>query len=165
MKWFIMDRVVHGVYEKKETISDDLLFIADGYEGHIPNRIGFNFPMSYIKMHHKKHALLQYESKADYIIVYRKGDVNTKRHELQHAKYGMDKEYRVKVAHVWYSLDSETRDRIKAILLKMKYPDREEILIDEFQAYYFTEKDNFFGVTLSPSPSLSLSLSPSPSAK
>ena len=27
----------------------------------------------------------------------------------------------------------------------MKYKNEREILIDEFQAYYYTEKSNFFG--------------------
>jgi hypothetical protein len=148
MKWVVINRVLHGMYEKKETISDDLLSIADGYEGRIPNRVGFNFPMSFVKAVHRGHNLLHYESKADYVIVYRKGDIQTKRHELQHAKYGMDKEYRVRVRHLWDSFDPTERDRIKALLVKMKYPDREEILLDEFQAYYFTEKPNFFGVAL-----------------
>ena len=31
------------------------------------------------------------------------------------------------------------------MLLKMKYKNEREILIDEFQAYYYTEKPNFFG--------------------
>ena len=35
------------------------------------------------------------------------------------------------------------------MLKKMGYPDdKEEILIDEFQAYYYTEKKNFFGKNL-----------------
>jgi hypothetical protein len=152
MKWIIEDRVLHGIYEKKEGISDDLIQIADQYEGKMADRIGLNFPMSFVKsVMDKSYRLLSYEKDVDYIIVYCKGDIQTKRHELQHAKYAMRKEYREEVHQLWNSLMIGERKRIKAMLLKMKYPDREEILLDEFQAYYFTEKANFFGAIKSSS--------------
>jgi hypothetical protein len=145
MKWVIEDRILHGMYEKKEGIPDEVLAIANEYEGKIPNRIGFNFPMSFVRSINKNHSILRYESDAEYVIVYRNGDLQTKRHELQHAKYGMKEEYRKEVKQLWDSLTTKERDRITAMLVTMRYPNREEILLDEFQAYYFTEKPNFFG--------------------
>lgn len=148
MKWLIVNRVLHGVYEKKEMIPDEVLLIADLYEGKMEERIGWNFPMSLVKKF-KKHPLLSYSENADYVILYRKGDIETKRHELQHARYAMDENFRREVSEIWRSFTEKERRICKEMLLRMKYPDREEILLDEFQAYYYTEKPNFFGISRS----------------
>lgn len=145
MKWIVEDRILHGIYEKKEGIPDEVLSLANAYEGEIPHRTGFNFPMAFVRSTTKKHPILRYEAVAEYVIVYRKGDLSTKRHELQHAKYGMNANYRKEIKDLWESLTTKERDRITTLLLAMRYPPREEILLDEFQAYYFTEKPNFFG--------------------
>lgn len=42
-------------------------------------------------------------------------------------------------------IDKIIKKKVIDMLLRMKYKNDLEILIDEFQAYYFTEKSNFFG--------------------
>lgn len=106
-------------------------------------RIGFNFPMSVVKRVDPKSILLSYE--ADYFIGYQKRDITAKRHELQHARYYMDSAFRQKVKELWESFSPSFQKRTTLQLLKMNYPNNPDILIDEFQAYYFTEKPNFFG--------------------
>ena len=44
--------------------------------------------------------------------------------------------------------DERMKKNITDMLLRMKYRNDEEILIDEFQAYYYSEKSNFFGKIL-----------------
>jgi hypothetical protein len=66
----------------------------------------------------------------------------TKKHELQHAKYYIDNEFRESVKKLWDSFDSKYKTKVISMLQKMGYP--EHVMLDEFQAYYFTEKPNFF---------------------
>lgn len=77
-----------------------------------------------------------------YIVVYKKGDIITKKHELQHAKYYLDENFRKEVANLWDSFNNKFKKRALEMLKKMNYPDH--VIMDEFQAYYFTEKPNFF---------------------
>ncbi len=143
MLYQILERVLHIIYTDKDKTSSDFLHLiqlADIYEGKISSRIGFNFPMNVIE---KSNSLRKYD--ADYIIVYKKGDVLTKKHELRHAMYFLDKQYRSSVQTLWDSLSSSSQSSILAMLLKMKYPNNITILLDEFQAYYYTEKKGFFG--------------------
>ena len=143
MLYQTLQRVLHIVYTDKDKTSADfqnLINIANRYEGNISSRVGFNFPMNIVE---KSNSLRKYE--ADYIIVYKKGDVLTKKHELRHAMYFLDKEYRLSVQTLWESLSSSSQSSILAMLLKMKYPNDMTILLDEFQAYYYTEKKGFFG--------------------
>jgi hypothetical protein len=143
MLYQTLHRVLHIIYTDKDKTSSDFLSLiqfADTYEGNISSRIGFNFPMNIIQ---KSNSLRKYD--ADYIIVYKKGDVLTKKHELRHAMYFLDKEYRLSIQTLWDSLSSSSQSSILAMLLKMKYPNNMTILLDEFQAYYYTEKKGFFG--------------------
>lgn len=121
-------------------------------------RIGHNFPMS---------KLIEYSRckgqrsttdiisclvmsgasvETKYIIAYLDGDVLTKRHELQHAKFYKDHAFRANVKNIWSMMDGRKRQHIEGFLKRMGYP--EDVWIDEFQAYYLTEKPNFFGISL-----------------
>jgi hypothetical protein len=143
MLYQTIQKVLHIVYTDKDKTSSDfqnLTHIANRYEGNISSRIGFNFPMNIVE---KSNSLRKHE--ADYIIVYKKGDVLTKKHELRHAMYFLDKEYRLSIQTLWDSLSSSSQSSILSMLLKMKYPNNMTILLDEFQAYYYTEKKGFFG--------------------
>jgi len=133
-----VDNVLHIVYN--DIIPDDIIKIADVYEGKIDNRIGINFPMDIVD---KYNQLKKYN--CNYVIVYKKGDKLTKEHELMHAKYYMDENYKEKIKKIWIDMDDKNKDKVKKMLKKMGYPENEDILIDEFQAYYYTEKLNFFG--------------------
>jgi hypothetical protein len=143
MLYQTLQQVLHIIYTDKDKTSSDfqnLIQIADRYEGNISSRIGFNFPMNIVE---KSNSLRKFT--ADYIIIYKKGDILTKKHELRHAMYFLDKEYRLSIQTLWDSLSSSSQSSIIAMLLKMKYPNNMTILLDEFQAYYYTEKKGFFG--------------------
>lgn len=143
MDYLIKDKILHITYNKKEDILKEIIEIANVYEGEIRDRIGFNFPISFIKKHYPKSKLLSYN--AEYIIVYQKKDIQTKKHELQHALYALNESFRSEVLSLWNSFPLSYQQKINSLLLKMNYPNNSEILLDEFQAYYFTEKPNFFG--------------------
>ena len=135
-------RILHIIYQTLHDITNTIHTIANAYEGHIPGRIGFNFPMRFVKELHPTSDMAKYD--ADYVIIYKKGDIATKRHELQHAKYDMDPAFKKDVQTLWDSLSTLNQEKVRSRLRRMNYPDRETLLLDEFQAYYFTEKKNFF---------------------
>jgi hypothetical protein len=145
MKAVVTDRVLHlEVVKDASEIPFSVKAVFDAYEGMLPGRIGCNAPMAFIQSLDKKHPFFSpYFSKAEYVILYRKGDVLTKKHELQHAKYHMNAEFRLQVHHQWNSLSEPMKKKITLMLKKMNYSD--EVLLDEFQAYYYTEKMGFFG--------------------
>jgi vacuolar-type H+-ATPase subunit E/Vma4 len=139
-----IEPIVHIIYDKYDEIKE-LEPIAEKYEGKINGRYGFNFPFNIIKSVNIKSKLINIITKyndAQYIVVYKKGDVMTKKHELQHAKYYIDNEFRESVKKLWDSFDSKYKTKVISMLQKMGYP--EHVMLDEFQAYYFTEKPNFF---------------------
>jgi hypothetical protein len=115
-------------------------------EGFVPERIGHNIPMSvihsYMKTGGKKNVA---ESMAynlickslpdvEYVIGYIRGDTETRCHEYQHAKYFFSKEYRVRVQRRWESLSERARQKYTLQLKEWGYSD--EVLVDEFQAYF-----------------------------
>lgn len=127
-------RILHLVYEKEITeIPSEILAMADAYEGHIKGRIGCNFPVV------TSHPLFDHAIK--YVIIYKKTDRLTKQHELQHARYYLDEGFRQEVLHLWNAIDPRSQTQILALLKRMGYP--EHVLMDEFQAYYHTERSLF----------------------
>lgn len=152
MKYHIEERILHITYNQKERSYDNKEFqniceISKLYEGaDIPSVVGFNFPMKTVP---KKNILYTtYGKDADYVIVYKNGDRQTKLHELCHAKYYIDPSYKSSIHSLWNSLTDVSKKKVIDMLLRMKYANNMEILIDEFQAYYYTEKSNFFGKIL-----------------
>ena len=137
------NRVLHVVYLSPEDIPPFIIEIADKYEGHVKSRIGFNFPLS--RLVFSSYPQLKAFQDCQYAIVYKRGDVLTKKHELQHAKYYMDPQFKQEVLKLWTSFSEKFRSNALGMLRRMNYQDNMEILLDEFQAYYFTEKPNFFG--------------------
>jgi hypothetical protein len=121
-------------------------------------RIGHNFSVDNfykyissmsVKMHtNETLEILFIVKKHDikYIIAYVAGDIQTKKHELQHAKFYIDEKYRQSIYDKWTDMDKKTQNYIVSFLKKLGYSD--EVIIDEFQAYYMTEKDNFFGIKI-----------------
>jgi hypothetical protein len=115
--------------------------ISNLYEGMLRNREGHNFPAKYIPSDHPLHA---YKDKCKYVVaVYNTKSLN---HELHHAKYYMDEKYREDIRKEWGGLDEQTKQKIVKFLKKCGYSD--DVIIDEYQAYKYTEKSNFFGVQL-----------------
>jgi hypothetical protein len=138
----IHHRVLHIIYRTLHDVTDTIHTIANAYEGSIPGRIGFNFPMRFVKKCYPTSDIAKYD--ADYVIVYKKGDIATKRHEVQHAKYDMDPVFKNDVQTLWDSFSKHFQEKVRSTLQKMNYPVHHSLLLDEFQAYYFTEKKNFF---------------------
>lgn len=145
MKSTVLHRILHLEVEKDlSEIPSSVKAVFDTYEGELKGRIGCNAPMDFIRSLDKKHPFFSpYFEDADYVILYRKGDILTKKHELQHAKYHMDTQFRLQVLHLWETFPEKRRNQIVSMLKKMNYAD--EVLLDEFQAYYYTEKEGFFG--------------------
>lgn len=115
-------------------------------------RVGHNFPMTALEDAVKKGCvegrklMSVLTPKIQYIVAYLAKDVLTKNHELQHAKYYLDSGYREKVVALWNRLEDEKRAHIECFLKRLGYP--EHVWLDEFQAYYMTEKPNFFGIKI-----------------
>ena len=140
----LKDKILFVAYDNIDEIREFQPF-ADKYEGKISGRYGLNFPFHLIMTAKKPSKfiskILKYE--AEYIIAYKKGDIVTKKHEMQHAKYYIDSEYRESIKKMWDSFDTKYKSNVISMLGKMGYP--EHVMLDEFQAYYYTEKTNFFG--------------------
>lgn len=125
----------------KKQMNNTLDIISNNYEGYIANREGHNFPIEYIP---NDHILAKYKKKCAYVIgIYNHHSLN---HELLHAKYYLDREYKNKINKEWNNLEETTKKYITKFLKKLGYSDK--VIIDEYQAYRYTEKNNFFGIKL-----------------
>jgi hypothetical protein len=143
MKFVKEGPILHLIYDDHRDLPAEFCSACDAYEGSIKGRVGWNVPATMVKTHNPKSPLLKY--KAEYIIAYKKGDIQAKRHELQHARFYLDKDYQQEVRQLWNSFSASFQQSVTTLLQKMKYPNDPHILLDEFQAYYFTEKPHFFG--------------------
>jgi hypothetical protein len=153
LEYISKDKTLHIIYKNIKDIPLYINTISDEYEGKIKDRIGLNFPLSFVNKCEKNKKITKKEAEElkkyhniEYIIVYKKGDIITKNHEELHSKYYVDSDYKKKVKEYWNSLTKSSKEKVLYLLEKMKYPkDNEEILIDEFQAYLYSENKNFFG--------------------
>lgn len=115
--------------------------ISNEYEGIITNREGHNFPASFIPTNH---ILNKYRNKCKYVIgVYNNNSI---KHELLHAKYHIDSAYAQKINQEWMQFDDKTREYLIQFLKRLGYSDK--VIVDEYQAYRYTEPANFFGIKL-----------------
>lgn len=129
-------------FKNKVTMNTALSKISERYEGLSGNAEGHNFPASYIEKSDIIYDFVK-KNKIEYVIgIY---NVNSFQHEKLHAKYYLDQEYKKKIDEEWNILEPEKRDKIVAFLKRLGYCDK--VLIDEYQAYRYTEKSNFFGLT------------------
>ncbi len=148
----VEDEILPVRYDDRDRSCDEmreLECLASEYEGNMKGRVGFNFPITK-KMKLPKWLQSYTNTKENtknkeikYLIAYKNGDVATLKHELQHAKYYLDTAFREKVKEIWESLSESVQSTVKGMLTRMGYP--EHVMMDEFQAYLFTEKPNFFG--------------------
>lgn len=127
-----------GNKEKMNAVLDP---ISNKYEGVIHHREGHNFPSFYIP---QNHALAKYKNQCKYVI----GIYNPKSlcHEMLHAKYYIDVEYKEKINKEWSELPDTTKNYLIHFLKKLGYD--EKVIIDEYQAYRYSEPNNFFGIRL-----------------
>jgi hypothetical protein len=131
-------------FNEKSLMNNTLSNISQRYEGLLLNAEGYNFPASYVTKSDKIYQFVK-SNKIQYII----GVYNFKsiQHEKLHAKYYLDENYKNKIDNEWHQLDETIRNQIIIFLKKLGYCDK--VLIDEYQAYRYTEKNNFFGIKLS----------------
>lgn len=117
-------------FDNIQEMSKEMKKKASDYEGYVPGRIGYNFP----------------NKDGSYTIAHVKGDIHTKNHELRHAEYYFNEQYRNAVNDLWSSLDEDTKHTIEQFLKRCGYC--QAVFVDEFQAYLFTEKEpeKFFGL-------------------
>ena len=142
MRVQIKDEVLMLHFESNRNKMNELLNpISNVYEGFLPNREGHNFPALFIP---KGHPLYCFKNRCKYVI----GVYNGKsiKHELLHAKYYIDSEYKLKINREWEDLSEKTRIYIQSFLRRLGYSDR--VMIDEYQAYRYSEAANFFGIKL-----------------
>lgn len=125
----------------KEEMNRVLDPISNQYEGPLKHREGHNFPSVHIP---KEHSFAKYKPMCEYVIgCYNSQSIS---HELLHAKFYMDAIYREKILLEWQGLEEKYRTVITTFLKKLGYSDK--VLIDEYQAYRYTEAHNFFGILL-----------------
>ncbi len=123
-------------FNNKTSMNNALSKISKRYEQIETIAEGYNFPASFVKKNKK--------NKIEYVIGIYSG--KSFQHEKLHAKYFLDEEYKKKIDKEWEELDETKRNKIITFLKKLGYCDK--VIIDEYQAYRYTEKDNFFGVKL-----------------
>jgi len=127
------------------------------YEG--PNQfVGFNLPSRFVhrsepilwsKIHRKSTRKSNQkrneksnpkESKGNaihYVIAYMDGDTESKEHELRHARYFLDKDYKSRVHDSWTTLKVNNSSLYKKIKEKLKDQGyKPDVFEDEFGAYY-----------------------------
>ncbi len=140
MRAEIRDRILILRFKKRDEMNATLDPYSNAYEGYLKNREGHNFPSSYLPKDRKSKFYL-YIDRVDYVIgIYGNGEAL--KHELLHAKYYMDRAYRDEIDREWSSLSPEDRCRITAILKRLGYSD--EVIVDEYQAFKYSEPKPFF---------------------
>ncbi len=137
----VKDDILHVVYYGNPSFLPTLNDIANTHEGYIHMRQGFNFPSQLVKRPLQAAKLFK---DCTYVIIYPSNDVTTKLHELRHARFYLDPTYRTEVQKLWDSLSHKKQRWITTMLTKMGYDAK--FHLDEFQAYFFTEKRNFFSL-------------------
>ena len=136
----IKDKILVIRFKSKDHMNQILDPLSNAYEGPLINRQGHNFPSNFIPC--KSHLLSPYKTKCSYVI----GMYNSSgmAHELLHAKYFMDLKYKIQINKEWAELSDAHRAHITQFLKSMGYSDK--VIIDEYQAYRYTEPANFFGI-------------------
>ena len=130
-------------FSTKERMNETLTPMSNAYEGALKqNREGHNFPSSYVPKEHTLYKHIQVN--CVYIIgVYTPLSLH---HELLHARYYADPEYKQQIHNEWNSLSDVAKNHITSFLKRLGY--RDDVIIDEYQAYKYTEKPNFFGIRM-----------------
>lgn len=127
-------------FKNKAAMNATLSAISERYEGLTGALEGHNFPASYVHTSDAIYDMVQ-KHKIEYVIgVYH---VTSLEHERLHAKYYLDATYKKKIDEEWAQLDEVKKGKIIQFLKKLGYCDK--VCIDEYQAYRYSEKANFFG--------------------
>ena len=127
-------------YKNKAVMNQALSAISERYEGLSGALEGHNFPASYVQPSDSIYEVV-HKHNIQYVIgIYH---VNSLPHEKLHAKYYLDATYKKKIDEEWTQLDDVKRNKIIQFLTKLGYT--EKVFVDEYQAYRYSEKANFFG--------------------
>jgi hypothetical protein len=138
----VENKILIVKFKSKEFMNSILDSLSNNYEGILKNRQGHNFPAKFIP--DKSHMLSEYKSSCEYVIgMYNPSGMA---HELLHAKYYIDQSYRNKIIQEWNGLTKFQQTHITQFLKSIGYS--EQVIIDEYQAYRYTEKENFFGIKI-----------------
>jgi len=130
-------------FKNKLLMNKTLGQISFRYEGLSSNCEGHNFPAEYVNKSDLIYDFV-HKHKILYIIgIYNYKSIN---HEKLHAKYFLDSNYKKIIDNEFNSLDDKKKLHITNFLKKLGYCDK--VIIDEYQAYKYTEKSNFFGIKL-----------------
>jgi hypothetical protein len=133
-------------FRSREMMNAMLNPISDRYEGFLARREGHNFPANVIPRDHLLHKILSKKKSISclYVVgVYRRADLA---HELLHARFYLDAEYRERIHQEWEEMEAEKRAWIERFLERLGYDCR--VWIDEYQAYRYSEREGFFGIHL-----------------
>ena len=135
--------ILHFIFRSKNIMVQSFAELSYYYEG---KRYfdGYNMDVETMKNYFQskdtfnkcekelKAQLLKHEG-VRYVIAYIQNDSETRDHELRHARYYLDSEYKSKVLKVWSQLDEKTKENVKQKLRCLGY--REDKWVDEAQAY------------------------------
>jgi hypothetical protein len=137
-------RILTVRFDSKEEMNKIFDKISNRYEGVLNNREGHNFPADFVVKTDEIYKFVK-ENNIKYIIaVYHFKSI---KHEELHAKYYLDADYRKQIQKEWTELDEKKRVYITKFLQRLGYSDK--VIVDEYQAYRYSEKPNFFGISLS----------------
>ena len=126
----IESKILRLEFDDLATMQSALEESAVRYEGALKNRVGYNFPASYVV----EKSIPELKPHHEYVIGYLKGDRKTAIHEMCHARFYCDPSYRKKWTKHWNSLNPRVRHKITKQLAYIGYP--ESVWIDEYQAYF-----------------------------
>jgi len=130
-------------FKSKNLMNKTLGKISLRYEGIGTNCEAHNFPAEFVE---KSDLIYNFVNKNN--IQYIIGIYNNKsiKHEKLHAKYFLDPIYKKKINDEFELIDNIKKQHIIFFLKKLGYCDK--VIIDEYQAYKYSEKPNFFGIKL-----------------
>jgi hypothetical protein len=136
-------RILTIRFESKIEMNTTMDKISNRYEGELKNREGHNFPAEFVVKTDEIYKFVK-DNNIKYIIaVYHFKSIQ---HEELHAKYYLDADYRKRIQKEWDEMDTKKREYITKFLKRLGYSDK--VIVDEYQAYRYSEKPNFFGISL-----------------
>lgn len=128
-------------FADRKTMNNALSKISQRYEQMEAVAEGYNFPAEVVEKTDEIYDFVK-KNKIAYIIGVYSG--KSIQHERLHAKYYLDEEYKKKIDDEWSEMDVKKREKISDFLKRLGYCDK--VIVDEYQAYRYSEKSNFFGI-------------------
>ena len=135
------NRLLILLFADRKTMNNALSKISQRYEQMEAVAEGYNFPAEVVEKTDEIYDFVK-KNKIEYIIGVYSG--KSIQHERLHAKYYLDEEYKKKIDDEWSEMDVKKREKIADFLKRLGYCDK--VIVDEYQAYRYSEKSNFFGI-------------------